>query len=145
MEACSHALIAEARAMMRSVNCFDFVPSHYETVYETLANLPRGTFCEWGSGLGVVTGLAEQLGYRATGIEIDVELAQMSRELLGRYQLVSPILTGDYLELAVEADYYFVYCWPGQQRAVEQHFQSLGHACQLLSCYGAEDVRIFQK
>lgn len=135
------ALIAEARAMTRQVRCFDFVPSHYETVYGVLAALPRGRFCEWGSGLGVVTGMAELLGFNATGIELDEELAQTSRDVLARHQLSSPIVTASYFDHFVEADYYFVYCWPGQQQAVEQFFRSFKHPCELLACYGAEDVR----
>lgn len=128
--------------MIRQVRCWDFVPSHYETVYGVLEQLPRARFCEWGSGLGVVTGLAQLLGFEATGIELDEELAQTSRELLARHQLTPPILTGSYFDHFVEADYYFVYCWPGQQQAVEKHFRAFKHPCQLLACYGAEDVRI---
>ncbi len=60
--------------------------------------IPRARFCEWGSGIGVVTAMAEMLGFEACGIEIDAPLAAASRELLRDFKLSAPIETGDYLE-----------------------------------------------
>ena len=58
-----------------------------EVVYNVLCAIPRGRFCEWGSGMGVVTGLAETLGFNAYGIEINADLAaaadQFSAEAAG--------------------------------------------------------------
>src|SRR5947207_463559 len=57
-----------------------FVPGDYAGAYRVLravaeADVARGTrFCEWGSGFGVVTGLAAALDYEAYGIEVEGEL-----------------------------------------------------------------------
>ena len=42
----------------KSIRCFDFVPSSYPVVYRALRALPRGQFCEWGSGIGINVGMA---------------------------------------------------------------------------------------
>lgn len=136
-------LLARGRAAFASVKCFDFVPSDYELVWRVLSGLPRGSFCEWGSGMGLVTGMAEILGYQAVGIEVDTDLAQMSRQLFAELELKSPIITGDYLERNDQADYYFVYCWPGRVMATEAHFEAMAPPlARLLICYGQSDVRV---
>ena len=104
--------------------------------------MPRGRFCEWGSGMGIVTGLAEMLSFDACGIEINEEMAAASRELLTDFGLSATIKTGDYLKISHDADIYFTYCWPGQMPRVEKHFLSATprHA-RLLICHGAQDIR----
>jgi hypothetical protein len=142
-------LIHAAAAEVRSVNCFDFVPSDYEAVWEVLSEIRRRfgesaepSFCEWGSGLGVVTGMAEILGFRASGIEIDATLAEQSRELLNRHGLQATIVTGSYLEMIHTADVIFVYCWPSRMVEARQHFiDAAPENALLLICHGASDVR----
>ena len=63
--------VCEGKKRFASVKCFDFVPSDYDHVWQVLDSLPRGVFCEWGSGMGIITGLAEILGFSAQGIEIN--------------------------------------------------------------------------
>lgn len=126
----------------KEIACFDFVASSYSMVYRVLHSLPRGTWCEWGSGIGINTGIAACLGFEATGIEMHPQLAAASRELLDLFGYRATILQEDYLAAKVAADYYYVYCWPGQMPTVEEHF--LAHApesAQLLICHGAEDIR----
>ena len=60
--------IAAGRSRFKSIDCFDFVPSDYDMAWRCLNALPRGRFCEWGSGFGIVTGLAEMLGFESYGI-----------------------------------------------------------------------------
>lgn len=142
-------LIADAMSQVRNVECFDFVPSDYRAVWKSLAKvrtryseLSRPTFCEWGSGLGVVTGLAELLGFIATGIEIDEPLAESSRQLLSHHQLEAKILTGSYFDLPVSADVVFVYCWPGRMPDTRARFVEIGTSGSLLMmCHGASDIR----
>jgi hypothetical protein len=46
------------------------------------------------------------------------------------------------VELAILADYYFTYCWPGQMSQVEERFLEIAPAnARLLICHGAEDIR----
>lgn len=79
-----------------------FFPSDHESVFATLAAL-RGrvgegaSFCEWGSGLGVVAGLAAYLGYRACAIEVVPGLVARSRELLARHGLAVDVLQGSFV------------------------------------------------
>ena len=87
--------IEEGLRRSKAIDCFDFVPSNYQVVYAVLDTMPRGRFCEWGSGIGIVTGLSEMLGFDACGIEIDEQMAAASRELLADFDLSATIETGD--------------------------------------------------
>jgi len=134
--------IDEGLRRSKTIDCFDFVPSDYQVVYYVLDTMPRGRFCEWGSGIGIVTGLAYMLGFDACGIEINEQMAAASRRLLVDFGLSATIKTGDYFEISHDADIYFTYCWPGQMPRVEQHFLSATQTCaRLLICHGAQDVR----
>ena len=138
------AFAAEGLKRSKSIDCFDFVPSNPTVVYQALRTLPPGTWCEWGSGMGIQTGIAAALGFAAIGIEIDPRLAEASRRLLDDFQLPGRILHGSYWDrdISPPADYYFVYCWPGQMNAVESHFlQVAPPAAKLLICHGADDLR----
>ena len=128
--------------MAKAVNCFDFVPSNYELAWRTLDALPRGRFCEWGSGLGVVTGLAELLGFDACGIEADAELCQKSQLLFASNGLKSQIYQADYFQSEVRADIYYVYCWPSLLEQTEELFDRIARSDSvLLICYGQDDIR----
>ncbi|MGE0755899.1 MAG: class I SAM-dependent methyltransferase [Pirellulaceae bacterium] len=134
--------VAAGRARFRRIDCFEFVQCDYELAWRALASLPRGRFCEWGSGWGIVTGLAEMLGFHARGIEIDERLAAASRELLAEFQLSCPIECGDYCEVPSPADVYFVYCWPGRILLTEEHFEKTAPpGARLVIAYGQSDLR----
>lgn len=138
----ARTFIAAGQARFRTVDCFDFVPSDYAFVWRMLAALPPARFCEWGSGFGIVTGLAEMLGWNACGLEIDARLADASRCLLAEFGLTAPILTADYLSSARPADVYFVYCWPGKIAETEDHFERIApRGAKLLISYGENDFR----
>lgn len=135
-------LISEGLSRGRAIACFDFVPCNYEVFYRSLAALPPGTFCEWGSGMAIATGLAELLGFQAHGIELDEALAAASRQLLAEFGFQATVETGDYLVLESRADVYFVYCWPGQMEQVKRRFEDIApDEARLLICHGAEDIR----
>ena len=135
-------LAREALRRSKRIDCFDFVASSHAMVYRVLSSLPRGTWCEWGSGIGINTGIAAWLGFRATGIEIDLQLADASRRLLDDFGLRASIHHGSYFENPVTADLYYVYCWPSQMSQVEEHFIATApEESKLLICHGADDVR----
>ncbi|MCU0959985.1 MAG: hypothetical protein MUF48_07750 [Pirellulaceae bacterium] len=135
-------LIREGLLRARAIDCFDFVPCDYGVFYRALSALPRGAFCEWGSGIGIGTGLAALLGFRSHGIEIHAELAAASRRLLADLGLEATIETGDYLVHRVAADVYYAYCWPGQMLDVQRRFLEIAPPeSRLLLAYGAEDIR----
>lgn len=86
-----------------------FVPSEAELVfaaidYMTRHDLPPGrVFCEWGSGFGTGTCLAALLGYDAYGIEIEPELAAISREMAHDLDLPVEILCTSYIPEGYES------------------------------------------
>ena len=143
-----------------------FVPCDYHRVARALQatvehRLATGnTFCEWGSGLGVVTMLASLYGLDACGIEIEPTLVTTARSLAARYQLRVSFVAGSYIPptaealevpagedffwMATEADtayetldqdvsdfaIVFAFPWPAEATLIAQLFEQ--HAC-----YGA--------
>jgi hypothetical protein len=80
-----------------------FVAADYGEVYQALARL-RGrvsTVLEWGSGLGVITIMASNLGFDAYGIESESRLVECARELAKRYGPRAQFAAGNY----IPADY----------------------------------------
>jgi hypothetical protein len=135
-------LIAAGLERGKSVDWFDFVASDYAVVYTLLAALQRGRFCEWGSGLGVVTAMAEMLGYTATGVEFHQPLAESSRELLAEFGLQARIECADYFEEPFAADLYFAYCWPNRVVRTTVRFHEVAPpGSRLLIYYGPADIR----
>jgi hypothetical protein len=133
---------AAGLARGKAIGCFDFIPCDAAHAWRVLSSLETGHLCEWGSGIGVVAGMARMLGFEVTGIEINEELANQSRVFLREYDLDCQIHHASYLDLDVAADYYFVYCWPGQTLRVQERFEvSTPKEAKLLICHGAEDIR----
>ncbi|HMP73078.1 MAG TPA: hypothetical protein PKE55_07425 [Kiritimatiellia bacterium] len=94
----------QAFLQQRSANPIrHFIPSHYPTVHAALHHLVTAVpltgnnFCEWGSGFGVVAGLAAIEGLHATGFEIEPDLVHASRQLLADHHLHATIIEGNYL------------------------------------------------
>ncbi len=139
-----------------------FVPADYVLVYDALCGLrtrmPRQPrFMEWGSGLGIVTMLAAALGWQAEGIEIQPGLVAESRYFSKRYDLPIRIYPGSFFpeddnviehlaEKCGKADLIYVYPWPDQEIEIFDLFDRLAKpGALLLTYYGIEDVRVFQK
>jgi hypothetical protein len=88
------AVIAEGREIwdrfdleVRQNDFHPFVPADYARVMQGLVAL-RGEqlrFLEWGSATGVITILADLLGYDAYGIELDPRLVEVARGLATRH------------------------------------------------------------
>jgi SAM-dependent methyltransferase len=76
-----------------------FVPSDYERVLRTLLTLrgPGLRFLEWGSATGVITIMADLLGFEAYGIEIDPELVDIARALAERSDSDARFAVGSFL------------------------------------------------
>ena len=80
-----------------------YVPSEPAQVYAALRyvteqGLPLGeTFIEWGSGFGVATGIAAQIGYQAYGIEIEETLVEKAESLLADQGLDAEFLPVSYI------------------------------------------------
>jgi SAM-dependent methyltransferase len=180
-------LLAQARQQIETIekesqpSLTAFVPSDFELVYRALVSIQTRRlatgrrFLEWGSGLGVVACLAEQLGYDAAGIEIEQRLVNIAESLAAnhgegvqfvcgsfvpdgaevRLDRLSDVawLTTDspdgYEELELEPDDFdviFAYPWPGEEQVIFDLFAVCAAVGALLLTYhGQEGVRLHRK
>jgi len=76
-----------------------FVPADYGLVLRTLLALraPGLRFLEWGSATGVITIMADLLGFEAYGIELDPELVEIARGLAARFGSRARFAAGSFL------------------------------------------------
>lgn len=76
-----------------------FVAANYEAVLETLVALraPGLRFLEWGSATGVITIMADLLGYEAYGIELDGSLVRTARVLAEQFESGARFVEGSFL------------------------------------------------
>jgi hypothetical protein len=76
-----------------------FVAADYECVLQALLALraPGLRFLEWGSALGVITIMADLLGYEACGIELDPALVVVARNLARRNESRARFAVGSFL------------------------------------------------
>lgn len=56
-----------------------------------------GSFCEWGSGFGVITGLAWFTGLSAVGIEAEPFLHDQAKQLFARHSIQAELWQGNFL------------------------------------------------
>ncbi|HSG08598.1 MAG TPA: hypothetical protein VLA36_09575 [Longimicrobiales bacterium] len=90
---------AEFDRSVRQNEWHPFVPADYERVLEALLVLraPGLRFLEWGSATGVITIMADLLGYEAYGIELDEGLVNVSVEMAARYGSGARFAAGSFL------------------------------------------------
>ncbi|MEE3371234.1 MAG: hypothetical protein VX346_18010 [Planctomycetota bacterium] len=103
------ALLREADRLASSLDAqptgppLGFVPCDYQQVARAVATIVErqlatgNTFCEWGSGLGVVTMLASLYGFDACGIEVEPTLVTAAEALAARHQLSVSFVAGSYI------------------------------------------------
>lgn len=101
-----HALAEEGRdfwdrfdAEVRQKDFHPFVPADYERVLQALLPLraPGVRFLEWGSATGVITIMADLLGFEAYGIELDAELVATARELARKHGSSARFAAGSFI------------------------------------------------
>ncbi len=75
-----------------------FIASEYEMVLDALIahRAPGLRFLELGSGSGVITIMADLLGYDAYGIELDVALVATAREMAQRFESRARFVQGSF-------------------------------------------------
>lgn len=83
-----------------------YVSANYAMVYRSLQKFQNRcvTFLEWGSGLGVVTIMAAQMGFDAYGIEIEPELVAHADELAERFGSNAKFACGSFIPADYEED-----------------------------------------
>ncbi len=105
------ALMEEGRELwrrfdrdVRARSWHPFVPSDYERALRTLLALrePGRRFLEWGSATGVITIMADLLGFEVYGIELDPELVALARQLARRYGSGARFAQGSFLPAGYE-------------------------------------------
>jgi SAM-dependent methyltransferase len=76
-----------------------FVPADYDVTRKLLASLvaPGPRFLEWGSATGIITIMAEMLGFEACGIEIDPALVAIAVDTASRHRSAARFVTGSFL------------------------------------------------
>lgn len=101
-----HGLAEEGRefwhqfdAEVRQQNFHPFVPADYDVVLAGLMGLraPGMRFLEWGSATGVITIMADLLGFEAHGIELDAQLVDTARALARKYGSGARFAAGSFL------------------------------------------------
>lgn len=76
-----------------------FVAADYDRILESLVSLrgPGLRFLEWGSATGVITIMADLLGFEAYGIELDAALVDTARELARKHGSSATFAAGSFL------------------------------------------------
>ena len=147
-----------------------FIASEYEVVLESLIahRAPGRTFLELGSASGVITIMADLLGYEAAGIEIDTSLVTTARALSARFDSRARFVAGSffpsgyafktasgdertgtmgagisaYLELGRALDDFdvvFGYPWGGEEPVMLDLMKRYGSPDALLLMHGVND------
>jgi hypothetical protein len=158
-----------------------FVPCDYAAAFGVLRALSDGTlargrrFCEWGSGFGVVVGLAAMLDFEACGIEIEAGLVEEARKLADDFALPIEFVQGSFVPpgaedrvhtggtyswLTTESDYayddlalevsdldvVFAYPWPDEEDVVCTLFEHYAGTGAVLATYhGSSEFRLKRK
>jgi len=179
------AFLAEAERRIehfqRSARVPAFVPSDFERVYqtlrtvETMALAPGRRVCEWGSGFGVVAGLAAMLEFDPYGIEIESELVDAARRLARDFELPVEFICGSFIprggehlvdvgitfswltpdsgtaydEIGLDPDDFdvvFAYPWPDEEHVIWTLFERYASTGAVLITYhGSDDIRVQRK
>jgi hypothetical protein len=84
---------------VREPNFHPFVAADYDAVRAALLPLraPGRRFLEWGSATGVITIMADLMGFEAYGIELDASLVETARALAARVGSRARFVAGSFL------------------------------------------------
>ena len=160
---------------MRQHAFHPFVASDYWVVLDALRAVVRPglKFLEWGSAMGVITILADALGFEAYGIELDEQLVREARVLArsntsGARLAAGSLLptgyrwgrrTGDgrlgtigqgasgYLELGIPLDDFdvvFAYPWTGEEPIMLDLMREYGRRDALLLLHSGNGVTTYR-
>ena len=145
-----------------------FVPADYETMRTTLLQLraPGRRFLEWGSATGIITIMADLMGFEAYGIELDASLVETARAVAAQHGSRARFAAGSlfptgyrwrsrdgdtrtgtigqgpsgYLQLGrplEDFDVVFAYPWDGEAPVMHDVMQRYGRHDALLLLYDA--------
>jgi hypothetical protein len=152
-----------------------FVPADYERVLEALVAQrgPGLRFLEWGSATGVITIMADLLGYEAWGIELDPALVEVARGLAARYGSEARFAAGSFIPSGYryrpadgdgrlgtighgasaypelrhpleDFDVVYAYPWGGEEAMMIDLMRAYGGRGARLLLHGGEGVRVYR-
>lgn len=153
-----------------------FVAADYERVLNTLLELrrPGRRFLEWGSATGVITVMADLLGFEAYGIELDPNLVGTARCLAERFDSRAHFAAGSFLPAGYQwkprdgdgrigtigngtsgylqlrhpledFDVVYAYPWPGEEPMMQDLMRCYGDKSAFLVLHGGtEGIRVFR-
>jgi len=81
-----------------------FVAADYDCIRSQLLSLrgPGRRFLEWGSAAGVITIMADLMGFDACGIELDSSLVKVARDLAVRSRSKARFASGSFIPMGWE-------------------------------------------
>ena len=160
--------------VVRRKHFHPFVAGDYEKVLRALLPLrvPEARFLEWGSATGVVTIIADLLGFEAYGIELDERLVEIARQLARRYASDARFAQGSFLPAGYEwkpstgdgrlgtigegpsaypqlghpledFDVVYGYPWGGEEPMMHDLMHRYGRSGAHLLLHGDNDVRVY--
>ena len=152
-----------------------FVPADYERVLEALVAQrgPGLRFLEWGSATGVITIMADLLGYEAWGIELDPALVEVARGLASRYGSGARFAAGSFIPSGYryrpadgdarlgtighgasaypelrhpleDFDVVYAYPWGGEEAMMIDLMRAYGGRGARLLLHGGDGVRVYR-
>lgn len=153
-----------------------FVSADYGRVLQALLALraPGLRFLEWGSATGVITIMADLLGFEAYGIELDPPLVETARELAKRHGSNARFAVGSFLPTGYrwtpsdgdgrhgtigdgtsayptlghpleDFDLVYAYPWSGEEPMMHDLMRCYGRRGARLVLYdGTEGVRVYR-
>lgn len=91
-------------AEIRQDDWHPFVAADYDCIRGALLSLrrPGRRFLEWGSAMGVVTIMADLMGFDSFGIELDASLVRVARELAARSRSNARFAAGSFIPMGWE-------------------------------------------
>jgi hypothetical protein len=149
---------------VRARHFHPFIAADYERVLEKLITLraPGRKFLEWGSATGIISIMADLLGFDAYGIELDASLVAMARDLAARHGSRARFVAGSFIPAGYrwraataddgrhgtigdgasayaelghgldDFDFVYAYPWTGEEPMM----------LDLMRCYGNEKARL---
>lgn len=83
---------------------YSYASANYDLVFRSLDQLTgkASTFLEWGSGLGMVSIMASQLGFESYGIEAESELVKLAQGFADQVGVNTQFAIGSFIPDAFE-------------------------------------------
>lgn len=153
-----------------------FVAADYDCVRAALESLyvPGRRFLEWGSATGVITIVADLMGFDACGIELDDSLVRVARDLSARAGSDARFAVGSFIPMGWEwrprsadsrtgtigdgpsgylelgrplSDFDIVYAfpWSGEEPMMLDLFRCHGHEDACLLLHSAHGTRMYRR